>query len=580
MTAIVSDLSDTVTVTDLFCGAGGSSTGAVQAGATVRLAANHWALAVQTHSSNHPTTDHDIADISQVEPRRYPSTTILLASPECTTHSLSGGRRHEPNLFNPDGDPRVERSRATMWDVPRFAEVHHYRCVIVENVVEIRRWAPYNAWLEAMRSLGYKHRAVFLNSMVAHPTPQSRDRVYIVFWLADQRAPDLDFRAKAWCPTCEVVVQAWQAWKRPERPGGRYKAQYFYRCPVCKSVTFPYAYPAASAIDWSLPVPRIGDRAKPLAEATRQRIRIGLERFAAALVQHGGHTYEAGDYARAWSVLAPGPTQTATLDKALACPPFLLNQMDPAGSADCRVRSVADLLATVVAGGHHHALVVPVHHGSDGPEARPATAPWPTQTGRQELALAIPMRTNGQPQEAAEGPLATVTTAHGGGQTLVTLPFIAELRGGSSTASPVTEPAATVTASGNHHALVVPYRGKGKASSPDVPLPTQDTRDRFALVIKNFGDGRDASMTHSPAEPFGAVTTQDHHSVVEMERAPIEVDDCGFRMLEPHEIQAAMAFPGSYVVLGSKRDKVRQLGNAVTPPVMALLVQRCVESLS
>lgn len=217
MTAIVSDLSDTVTVTDLFCGAGGSSTGAVQAGATVRLAANHWALAVQTHSSNHPTTDHDIADISQVEPRRYPSTTILLASPECTTHSLSGGRRHEPNLFNPDGDPRVERSRATMWDVPRFAEVHHYRCVIVENVVEIRRWAPYNAWLEAMRSLGYNHRAVFLNSMVAHPTPQSRDRVYIVFWLADQRAPDLDFRAKAWCPTCEVVVQAWQAWKRPDR---------------------------------------------------------------------------------------------------------------------------------------------------------------------------------------------------------------------------------------------------------------------------------------------------------------------------------------------------------------------------
>ena len=35
----------TLTVTDLFCGAGGSSTGAVQVpGVTVRMAANHWKL--------------------------------------------------------------------------------------------------------------------------------------------------------------------------------------------------------------------------------------------------------------------------------------------------------------------------------------------------------------------------------------------------------------------------------------------------------------------------------------------------------------------------------------------------------
>ena len=39
-----------ITVTDMFCGAGGSTTGATQAGASVRLAINHWARAVETHN--------------------------------------------------------------------------------------------------------------------------------------------------------------------------------------------------------------------------------------------------------------------------------------------------------------------------------------------------------------------------------------------------------------------------------------------------------------------------------------------------------------------------------------------------
>lgn len=44
---------------DLFCGAGGTSTGALQAakelGIDVRLVAvNHWEIAISTHSKNHP----------------------------------------------------------------------------------------------------------------------------------------------------------------------------------------------------------------------------------------------------------------------------------------------------------------------------------------------------------------------------------------------------------------------------------------------------------------------------------------------------------------------------------------------
>lgn len=51
-------------------------------------------------------------------------------------------------------------------------------------------------------------------------------------------------------------------------------------------------------------------------------------------------------------------------------------------------------------------------------------------------------------------------------------------------------------------------------------------------------------------------------------------------MLEPHEIAAAMAFSPGYVVLGSKRERVRQLGNAVTPPVAEILVATLVETIT
>lgn len=278
-----------ITVTDLFCGAGGSGLGAhAVPGVQLRIAANHWALAVDTHAENFPDTDHDCADISQANPRRYPRTDILWASPECTNHSQAKGSRRpdaQPDLFGDTlPDEAAERSRATMWDVPRFAEHHRYRAVIVENVVDAARWVMWPAWLQAMSLLGYQHRIVFLNSMhapgIAAPrAPQSRDRLYVVFWRDGDRAPNVDIRPAAWCEQCQCDVAAIQSWKRPDRdPWGRYRAQYIYRCPNAArrhSIVEPYADPAAVAIDWSLPGQRIGDRTKPLSEKTLARIRAG-----------------------------------------------------------------------------------------------------------------------------------------------------------------------------------------------------------------------------------------------------------------------------------------------------------------
>jgi DNA (cytosine-5)-methyltransferase 1 len=92
---------------------------------------------------------------------------------------------------------------------------------------------------------------------------------------------------------------------------------------------------------------------------------------------------------------------------------------------------------------------------------------------------------------------------------------------------------------------------------------------------------------HGQMAPVGAaaptVTTLERHALVtgaqRVDTAAIAVEDCGFRMLVPREIQAAMAFPADYVVTGTRREQVKQLGNAVTPPVMQLLMERVIASL-
>jgi DNA (cytosine-5)-methyltransferase 1 len=94
----------------------------------------------------------------------------------------------------------------------------------------------FDAWLMAMKSLGYEHRIQYLNSMHAQhgglPAPQSRDRMYVLFWLKGNQGPDVEkyFRPKAYCSSCDEIVDAMQVFKKAEQ-WGRYRAQYVYRCP-------------------------------------------------------------------------------------------------------------------------------------------------------------------------------------------------------------------------------------------------------------------------------------------------------------------------------------------------------------
>lgn len=464
----------TLTVTDLFAGAGGSSSGAERVpGVKVSMAANHWALAVETHQTNLPHADHDCADISQVDPRRYPATDILWASPECTNHSQAKGKRRAdrlPDLFDEVlPDEAAERSRATMFDVCRFVEAmklrgRPYRAFVVENVVDVRGWLFFEAWKMALRSADYCLHEVFLNSMFAgqlgDPAPQSRDRWYCVGHLVGDLCPDLNrwTRPAAWCPMCDTTVRAVQAWKRPERPYGRYKAQYVYRCPnvACRNTDVaPAVLPAAAAIDWALLGERIGDRVRPLSEATMRRIEAGLRRYARPTLVPAGGTWNDTAYP------VDDPMRTRTTRET-------------------------------------EALVVPL----------------PTTAGEQRHALVM----------------RNLTARGDQGQML----------------TPVGEPLRTLVASNVQSLISWVYAYDTGAVRPvSQPLPTQTTVEGDALLA-------------------GSLTAE----------------DCRFRMLEPHEIQAGMAFAPDYRILGNRRERVRQAGNAVTPPAARDLVAAVAESIT
>ena len=562
-----------LTLTDIFAGAGGSSTGATQVpGVRVRVAANHDPLAVDVHNRNHPATEHMLVDLHMEDPRNFPRTDVLWASPECTKWSVANSKAAalsrdmggDPTLFDdvPEdlistGQDEIDRSRLLMFDVLRFIEHHRYRAVIVENVVDIATQAKFarawELWRGGLHKLGYDFRVISLNSMHAQmagtPAPQSRDRLYIAAWPEGEKAPDIDraLSPRAWCPRCEQMIESRQAWKNG-RTVGRYKAQYVYVCPACGDAVEPGWMPASSAIDWSIQGQLIGDRAKPLSDKTMARIREGLRRYASEfIIEAAGNQYDSHDpkhpqygqqgaYSRTWPTTEPLRTLHTSATKGIVS-----------------------------------SLLIPTE-GRDGKMARPDGMPLRTQTCRNELGILTTLRGTNAPKLSTE-PLDTVAasgTHHG-----LLVPS-----GGTwhENAYPISDAMRTVTTRENH-GLLVPYYSAAESAKPTtLPVGTLTTVDRYALV--DYGPVTRADVflgrwDRSEPKPERAPSSPTHAT----QPATIDPDECTFRMLEPHEIAAGMSFPADYKWAGTKRDRVRMAGNAVTPPAARDLLTCVVESL-
>lgn len=483
-------------IADLFCGAGGTSAGAVEAVAALGqqpevTAVNHWPVAIATHTANHPGSRHLCTGVDSINPRELfgeGELDLLWASPECTHHSRARG-----------GKPMHDQSRATAWCVVRWAEALRPPVILIENVPEFLEWGPlgsnglplksrkgetFQAWANALRSLGYKVDHRFLCA-ADYGDPTTRTRLFVqavrgrrkIVWPDKTHSKDSDlFSIRRWTPAREII-------------------------------------------DWSLPAGSIFERKKPLSPKTLARIEAGLRK------------YGLGDFVVAWDQQSAGPGGgLSSIDEPIStvvtkarhgvARPFLV-ELRGSGKRDHTAKSIDDPCGTVTANGNHHGVVQPFliktangQSGNDDSRVKSLDHPMPTVCGnRGDVALIEPYLLGQQTCSALR---------------------------------PVSDPAPTVSTAGAI-ALVEPFLvsfyGTGQAHDIDAPTPTVTCKDRFGLV-----------------------------------RPVVEIDgnryllDIRFRMLQPHELALAQGFPKGYQFTGTKKDQVKQIGNAVPRRLARALV--------
>jgi len=194
-----------VRMLDLFCGAGGSSRGAFMAGATPVAALDMWNLATDTYKLNFPSATTYQAKASSVSPRKILDDVgrinLLLASPECTSHSVAKGNK-----------PGCELSRETAFEVIRFAEILRPRWIVVENVLQMKKWHRFKEWYEKLSSMGYNLKSGILDAQY-FGTPQSRRRLFIVGDL--NTLPSLPKQNRKTKMTVNTILGRGESKKRP-----------------------------------------------------------------------------------------------------------------------------------------------------------------------------------------------------------------------------------------------------------------------------------------------------------------------------------------------------------------------------
>lgn len=158
---------------DLFCGAGGSSHGAQNAGVEIVAGFDIWEPAIKTYQANFPQATVYHKDITKLDPKQVKeeidNIDLMLASPECTSHSRAKGAAK-----------RSEDSRRTAFEVVRFAHEFNPKWIVIENVVDMKSWGDYEKLLLQLRELGYfVNDDVILNAK-DFGVPQSRERLFIL----------------------------------------------------------------------------------------------------------------------------------------------------------------------------------------------------------------------------------------------------------------------------------------------------------------------------------------------------------------------------------------------------------------
>ena len=161
-----------ITGIDLFCGAGGSSAGAFEAGVAMIGAIDMCPIATATYAANFThafVKTNRLQDVDVTLFRREVGTVdIVLASPECTNHTCAKGAR-----------PINEGSRETAMLPLAYIELFRPRWVVFENVIHIRPWIGYQELKDALTALGYRIAEQVLDA-ADFGVAQNRRRLFLV----------------------------------------------------------------------------------------------------------------------------------------------------------------------------------------------------------------------------------------------------------------------------------------------------------------------------------------------------------------------------------------------------------------
>ena len=198
---------------DLFSGGGFGAAGAVRAGGMPVLSVDAWDVATRTYKHNFPDARVECCDLSKTDPTRLKArkgmADVLLASPECTSHSVARGSR-----------PANEKSRETALVVPRWAEVIAPEWIILENVLQLTNGERHKELMRQLTGLGYHFEAHKINA-VDFGAPQSRRRLFLIGKKGKQ-PPNIDLAGyrKETTFTAGGIVQ-WDRWPMTPlyRPG-------------------------------------------------------------------------------------------------------------------------------------------------------------------------------------------------------------------------------------------------------------------------------------------------------------------------------------------------------------------------
>ena len=524
---------------DLFCGAGGTSTGVENARYEGRQCAkvigcvNHDANAIASHAANHPDAMHFTEDIRTLElspliahiakmRKLYPDAFVVLwASLECTNFSKAKG-----------GQPRDADSRTLAEHLFRYIEAINPDYIQIENVEEFMSWGDldengkpiskdagrlYQQWVANVCGYGYRFVHRILNS-ADYGAYTSRRRFFGIF-------------AKGSLP---IVFP--EPTHSKEGAAGLFGRLHRWK-------------PVREVLDFSDEGESIFGRKKPLVDATLERIYAGLIKFVAggkeAFMVKWNSMSRAGKY-HAPGIDEPCPTVATQSRLGVAQVSFLSKYYG--GSPEGKSVSVEEPAGAITTRDHHSFITAYYGNGHNHSIDEPA----PTLTTKDRLAFVDMQYGNGTPCDI-ETPAPTVTTnpKH---QLVTCKPWIMNTSF-KNTGSSIDEPAQTVTANRKWHYLMNP-QFQSAGGSVDSPCFTLIARmDKMPPYLIQTEQGEKAIV----------IEPDDSPAMVKIKQfmALYGIIDIKMRMLRIPELKRIMGFPSDYVLVGTQADQKKFIGNAV-----------------